>query len=34
MKIFNVLMVVGIIIFILYTAYSYFTMNRSVGKRR
>jgi uncharacterized membrane protein YobD (UPF0266 family) len=34
MKIFNVLMVVGIIIFILFTAYSYFKMNRGSGKRR
>ena len=34
MKIFNVLMIVGIIIFILYTAYTYFKMNRMSGKRR
>jgi len=34
MKLFNLIMVLGLIIFILYTAYNYFRMNRTPGGKR
>jgi hypothetical protein len=34
MKLFNLIMVLGLIIFILYTAYNYFIMNRTPGGKR